>query len=204
METNWFQFGATLVGGGLAGAFVKQLFDNRRNRLQPIEYSYELKPFYDITAHSIIPSKIILKEDGKEYPFTNLVIGSLTIKNTGILDFPKFTFGMTLDEDASFINIKQDDEHRHSLATYDSIPSIQSPLNKIDLELTPFNRKNIYTFNFLISSKYGTETEDIDFSVSSSQAVKLNNVKNDRMLRVSFEVIKPVLKIGPLSVGFDR
>src|SRR5215203_2697653 len=125
METNWFQLGATLVGGGLTGAFVKQLFDNKRNRLQPIEYFFKIKPFYDIAAHSIIPSKIILKEDGKEYPFTNLVIGNLTIKNTGSLDFPKFSFGMTLDDDATFINMKQEDEHRHSQASYNNMPSIQ-------------------------------------------------------------------------------
>lgn len=204
METNWYQIGTALFGGGLMGAFVKQFFDNRRNRLQPIEYSFELKPFYDVSAHSIIPSRIILKEDGKEHPFTNLVIGSLTIKNTGSIDFSSFSFGLTLADDATIINIKQEDDHRHHLAKYDSTPSISNPLSKIDITLTPFNRKNTYNFNFLISSKYGTEAEDIDFNVSSTQAVKLINVKSDRLLKVSLEVIKPLLKIGPVSIGFEK
>jgi hypothetical protein len=205
MEINWVQIGIAASTGGLAGALLKQFFDNRRNRLQPITYSFELKPFYDSDSHSIIPSRIILKEDNQEFSFSNLVIGTLKIKNSGILDFPIFSFGLTLDDDTKFINIKQQDQHRHHSSAYSITPTINNQVNIIDIALEPFNRKNIYEFNFLISvTGYYPTIEDMTFEVSSKQAVKLIKISNSKSIEMAFEIVKPIIQIGPIKISVEK
>jgi hypothetical protein len=205
MEINWLQIGIGALSGGLAGAFLKQFFDNRRNRLQPISYSVELKPFYDLDAHSIIPSKIILKENNQEYSFTNLIIGSLSIKNTGLVDYSKFSFGLTLDDDANFINIKQEDQHRHHTASYSVTPAISNEAGIVDITLEPFNRKNIYKFDFLISAKgYYPSINDMTLDITSTQAVKLIKISDTKAIDLAFEIVKPIIQLGPIRISLGR
>lgn len=201
MEINWIQIGIGAASGGLAGALLKQFLDTQKNRLQPINYSFEMKPFYDSTSHSIIPSQIILKEGNMEYSFKNLIIGSLIIKNAGNLYFSEFRFGLTFLDDAKCINIKQEDEHRHHFSTYSAVAAMNNQLELLDVTLKPFNSRNIYKFNFLITTpNYGYDGDDLVLEVTSAQAARLNRVGQVKPVDLALEYVKPIFTIGPLKI----
>ncbi len=41
-EINWIQAGIGFLSGGAFGAFIKQYFDNKKNRIQPIKHLIDL------------------------------------------------------------------------------------------------------------------------------------------------------------------
>jgi hypothetical protein len=205
MEINWIQIGFGALTGGLTGALTKQYFDNRKNRLQPISYSIELKSFYNSDEHSIIPSKIILKENDQDYSFCSLYIGSLNIINSGSVDFSNFTFGLTIDEDAKFINIKQEELHRHHKATFNILPTITNQTSILDVMLDPFHRKKTYKFNFVIASNsYIPSIECLSLELTTTQSVKLIKISKDKSIDITFDIAKTLLQIGPIKVTLSR
>lgn len=170
-EINWVQIIIGFVSGGVFGALIKQFFDNRRNRIQPIGYSLEIKSFFDSGDNKLIKSEVILKDEVKEYKFSKLFTGTLVVVNSGLSDYSDFTFGITVSGKVKVIQINPTTSDRHHNADFAARPSLGNQINSFDILLKPFNRKDKYTFDFLLTSEDATITES-DLQISSSKPVK--------------------------------
>ena len=187
---NWIQVIIGFLSGGAFGAFIKQFFDNRRNRIQPIGKSIELKSFYDKADNRLIDAQIILKEDNLEYKFSKLYTGTIQILNSGLTDFQEFNFGITTSNSVKFVQIKSTSLDRHHLVNYSQKPALQSQLDVFDITLKPFNRKDIYTFDFLLTTSQTTITEN-DIQISSAHPIKWNKLVSTT--EIIFEIANKTL-----------
>ncbi|MFP9099766.1 hypothetical protein ACLI09_11985 [Flavobacterium sp. RHBU_24] len=170
-KINWIQLGLGFLSGGAFGALIKQFFDNRRNRLQPIAKSVEIKPFYDSSNNEIFNSSIVLSDGSDDYKFERIFICSIKIINSGLHDFEKFSFGITGAKDAKFISIKGNSKDRHHQINFSNKPSLNNQIENFDVSLLPFNRKDYYSFDLLVT------TSEIDINpknikISCPHAIK--------------------------------
>lgn len=101
-EINWIQVGLGFLSGGAFGAFIKQYFHNRRNRVQPVGHNVEIKSFYNSVDNKLINSEVILQDDTRKYKFSILYTGTIELLNTGLSDFPEFDFGVTASDKIKF------------------------------------------------------------------------------------------------------
>lgn len=175
-KINWIQIGIGLISGGAFGALIKQFFDNRRNRIQPVGYLLEVKPFFDSNDAKLIDSKITLTEGDNEFRFSKLYTGSLKIVNTGLLDYNEFDFGITCPETLKLIHLKATTDDRFHTATLSNKPSLQNHLSSVDFKLTPFNRKDAYSFDFLISC---------EVSIDFGEAIKMGSPKPIKWVKLT-------------------
>jgi len=180
MDTiNWLQVGIGFLSGGAFGALIKQFFDYRRNRIQSIEYSIELKPFYNSKKTKILDTQITISEGTNEYKFANLYTGTIEIINAGLIDFSNFSFGVTLTDGIKFIQNKSTLKDRHHIAELINEPTLANQTNSFDVNLTPFNRKDRYVFDVLLTCSNSNMPRDC-INISSSMPVKLTKVSTTR------------------------
>ena len=171
MELNWLQIIPSIICGGAAGAFIKQYFDNERSKVQPVSYSIEVKSFYDSGKNTILQSKIILQGTAKEYTFSRIFIGTITLINTGVNDYREFSFGLTCNEAIKFIHLNTTTANRHRNFDSLSTPSLENRLSSFDITLKPFNRKDIFTLDVLMTSDNDNDIVNEDIEISSSHSV---------------------------------
>lgn len=173
-KINWIQIMAGFLGGGAVGAVIKQFFDNRKYKIQPISQSIELRPFYDSSATPILNSQVILTGDTQEYKFSNLFSGTITITNSGHIDYPTFNFGITAPNDTRFIHLTYETSDRHHIADSSNRPSLENQSLMFDLSVQPFNRKDIYKFHFLATTTQSS-IKNINIETSSPHSIKWIN-----------------------------
>ena len=188
-DINWFQIGPAILCGGAAGAILKQIFDIRRNRIQPIGYSIELRSVYDSGDNTLLNSQIILNDGSISYKFNRLYTGTIEIRNSGLNDFPDFKFGLTLPDSAEFVQVIPNIKDRHHIVTLSDTPSLGNQISAFDVSLTPFNRKDSYIIQFLATASYKNLSQ-ADVLISSSHPIKLVPIYNaENMLSLAVEVI---------------
>lgn len=169
-EINWIQIGIAFAGGSVSSTILKQILDNRKNRIQPITYNIELRSVYDQMADSSLSeSYITLTNEKIEYKFPRLWTGSIELFNFSQTDFKEFEFGIT-GRNLRFLQITPYSLDRHHNATVQSAPTLQSPAEAFDAILKPFNRKESYRFDFLLTSDSMFIKED-SLKVSSPHPV---------------------------------
>lgn len=170
-EINWIQVLIGFLSGGAFGALIKQFFDNRRNRVQPVGHSIEIKPVYDSNDDFIMNSSITLTEKSKEYKLPNLYIGTIELVNTGLTDFNEFEFGVTCPEHVKIIQVRTITKDRHHLVNIYNNPSLDNQLSSFDMKLQPLNRKDNYSLNVVLTSEQSSISED-DIQISSKHSIK--------------------------------
>lgn len=168
---NWIQVIIGFISGGAFGAVIKQFFDNRRNRIQPIGHAIDLKSFYNSGDNKLMTSEVILKDNEKEYKFSKLYTGTIEVLNSGLSDYSDFQFGITTSDKIKFIQVKPISSDRHHTAEVSQKPAPDNQVSSFDITLKPFNRKDKYSFDFLL-----TTTEPFvsvaDLQISSSKPIK--------------------------------
>lgn len=174
-DINWVQIIAGFFCGGAFGAFIKQFFDHRRNRLQPVGYSIEVKPLYNSNSTNLIKTQITLTEGIEEHKFSNLFVGGLEIINIGLSDLSEFNFGVTLAESDQVIHLKTNSKDRHHIAELSVEPTLSNGITSFDIKLKPFNRKDSYSFDMLITSSNNYVLID-KIKVSTSASVALSKI----------------------------
>lgn len=199
---NWLHILFGFLSGGAFGALIKQGFENRRNRIQPIGHSIELDSQFVSFENELINSQVILTDTTGKYTFNRLYSGKLRIINTGSLDFPEFNFGLTLNDTQDFIQIKANSEDRHHNVEVVKKPELSEQINTVDIKLKPFNRKDSYDFDFLITSDSVNVSAE-DLKISSPHPIKWIGIAktSDLLLELAKQT---VLKIGPLSVNLNK
>ena len=174
-KINWIQIVIGFLGGGAVGALIKQFFDSRRNRIQPIGYSIELKPFYNSRDTQLVNTQITLNDGTNEYNFSNLYTGTIEIVNTGLIDFPIFSFGINLPIGIKFIQSKPTSKDRHHIAELINEPTLANQTNSFDINLKPFNRSDRYVFDVLLTNSNSYISDDC-LNISTSMPVKLTKI----------------------------
>jgi hypothetical protein len=199
---NWIQILIGFLGGGAIGALIKQFFDNKKNRIQPIAHSIELSSLYDSFANGVINSEVILKDTTGDYSFSRLYNGKLKIINTGSTDFSEFIFGLTINTDADFIHADVKTKDRHHVLEIVNNPGLSNQINAIDFKLKPFNRKDHYIFDFLITSEL-VNVSSKNIEISSPHPIKWisETQTSDLLLEITKQTL---LKIGPLTLDFRK
>jgi hypothetical protein len=165
------------LGGGTMGALIKQYFDKKRVRIQTISYCLELNSLYESTSNKLVNSHISIREGETEYKFEMLFSGSLWFYNTGNIDFSDFKFGLTLNEEFKFIQIRPSNLDRHHQPVFSNLPNLKNQISQFDIELKPFNREEKYSFEFLISANDFVTLKN-SFQISTSHPVKFEKVKS--------------------------
>jgi hypothetical protein len=175
-KINWLQLLIGFFGGGAFGSLIKLFFDNRRNRIQPIEYLIVLKSVFNSRETNIADTQVTIKDEGHECKFTSLYTGTVEIVNTGLIDYHKFSFGLTLDNKGKFIQVWQKSTDRHHIAEFVNEPSLANQVDRFDIKLEPFNRKDRYEVNFLLTAS-GPYVSNKIIHIGTSSPVKLTPQK---------------------------
>lgn len=166
-DINWLQILIGFLSGGAFGALIRQYFENRRNKIQPIFLYIEVKSFYNSEKNGFFNSQIILTGTTKEYKFSRLYTGTIELINIGLNDYSEFGFGITCPEEIKFIQMRLISSDRHHVAEIISTPSLENQINTLDIILKPFNRKNKYIFDILLTTDNSVITErDIKISTA--------------------------------------
>jgi len=197
-DINWIQVGAGFLSGGAFGALIKQYFDYRKNRIQTITFNTELKPFFNKSSENSLASKFVIKDHGVDFRFQDLYIGTLTILNTSNQDYPEFNFGLTYTSQNLFIQIQQQEVDRHHTSDFNTLPTLYNQVQQFDITIKPFNRKDSYSFDFIINV---TEEEKVqDLKLGTSLPVKLKEVTSitelANLMPKGLEISLPFMKLS--------
>ena len=161
------KIGLPLLGGGAMGAIIKTYVDKRKNRIQPIKKLVEISNLF--TPEKILDdylTKITLSGSTSVYNFDNLYIAKIEIFNIGNKDYEEFSFGITAPENVEIVNIETTTEDRHH--TIESVQNVNfdNHSNIIDFVCKPFNRKNSYKIELLLTASETIENFNLEFSTS--------------------------------------
>lgn len=199
---NWIQIGIGFLGGGAFGALIKQFFDYRRNRIQPIGRNIEIKSFYDSIENKMLNSQVILTGGTQEYKFSKLYTGTIKIVNSGLIDYPSFSFGITGNDNIRFIHLKPTTIDRHHMVEIPDLPTLDNQINKFDVVLRPFNRKDTYIFDILATTIDGDLNQN-DIQISSSHPIKWIDLTSTS--KIILEIAKEsTIVFGPISIGLRK
>lgn len=168
---NWIQALLGFLSGGACGALIKQYYDNRRNKVQPIARTVEIKSFFDAQENRLLNSQLTFKESSQVYTFSNLYSGTIEIINSGQHDYTEFSFGITCPNNVKLIHIKSISSDRHHIVEFETLPSLENQINTFDVNLKPFNRKDSYIFDILATTTEG-QFSAMDVEISSSMPIK--------------------------------
>jgi len=187
-KINWIQVALGFLGGGAVGALIKQFFDSRRNRIQPIGYSIELKPFYNSQGiNTQLINQITLNDGTNEYQFSNLYTGTIEIINTGLKDYPNFSFGINLPTGVYFIKNKSTSKDRHHITELTNEPTLTNQTDSFDINLKPFNRKDRYVFDVLLTDSNPNSNLSNDcITISTPMPVKLTKISTTGEAIISY------------------
>jgi hypothetical protein len=196
-DINWFQVVIGLISGGAAGALIKHYFDNKKNRIQSIGLLIEIRSIYDAGENGLLNSQIILTGANQEYKFSKLYSGTIEIINTGLHDYSNFDFGITCDESIRFLQVKTISSDRHHKAEISSHPALENQINSFDIVLEPFNRKDHYKFDILLTT---TKSEILaeNIKISSPKSIRWVNFtsKSDAIVTFANKTFIDLVLIG--------
>lgn len=159
------KIGIPLISGGAAGALIKALIDKRNNRIQTIKKSVEISTIF--SPEKILDdylTKITLSGTTSVYHFDSLYIAKIKIVNSGNKDYGNFTFGITTPDNVEIVNIETNGEDRHHSINYTPTIDFSNKSSIVDFSLTPFNRKNSYSIELLLTSVDSVKNIDLEFS----------------------------------------
>ncbi|MEJ5960755.1 hypothetical protein [Pedobacter immunditicola] len=194
---SWVPILASLVGGGACGAFLKQLFDNRRNKIQSITRSIEIKSFFDAQENQLLNSQLTLKESSQVFTFSNLYSGTIEIINSGLHDYEEFEFGITCPQNVKLIHVKAVSTDRHHVTEINQLPSLENQISSFDINLKPFNRKDIYKFDILATTTEG-QFNALDVTISTSRPIKWINPMHTQKIIAEIALEMPLFPLGIL------
>ena len=145
----------------------------------------------------------MLQSQTNEYKFSNLYIGTIEIINTGQLDFQEFSFGINLTEGNKFIQNKSSSKDRHHIVEITNEPTLANQTHSFDIKLKPFNRKDRYVFDVILTSSF-IDIYDDCFEISTPMPVKLTKISTkDILLSLNRNMVKflfPGFGISDLTI----
>ncbi len=150
----------------------------------------------------MIESELVLKDSTGEYKFTRIFTGSLRIINSGSQDYGEFVFGLIISEGSTFIQAKATTKDRHHNLELNNEPRLSNQISTLDIQLKPFNRKDEYKLDFLVTSNHPNVSAG-DIKISSPHSINWIGFTDttDLILDIARNT---VFKIGPLSINLNK
>jgi len=172
---TWWQLAAGLLGGGAMGALLTAVITAFRGRIQPVSYTVRVT-LLSPTKPGI--SLIFCDDSGTEWPYSNLYETVVSVRNQSNKDWPRFSFGLTLQSyhKATFASVETPDRH-HELALASAI-SPSAPISELDYTSTPFNRGDEYTLKLYIVAYNNRPLAESDIRLGSVEAVRFSRVSH--------------------------
>ncbi len=156
---------ASIIGGGAMGAVITAFINNRKNRIQRIGKSVKVTDiFFPNPLMDPHITRITISGTTESYHYESLFLCHIEIENIGNKDFKSFDYGLTLPSNAKIVNVQTKTNDRHHEIIYTPSISFESNSDRIDINLTPFNRKDCYIMNLLITSDSPVVADQIHFS----------------------------------------
>ena len=199
-DPNWWHVGASLAGGGAAGAVFSNIVAAYRSRRQPVGYRVEVVPVFTGTlgASSMVASLSIT--DGHDVvELSNLFVFKLQVVNKGNRDIDEFAAGFELPPHEQAIYVEGEPPSRHHSFSLTNKVTPGDPNDCFDFCLKPFNRADLYTLNaFVVTTDGHTPSGAIE--PTSPQPVRF--VGMPTIAELALEAAQGTsVKIGPLKVG---
>jgi hypothetical protein len=199
---KYYPLGATLIGGGLAGAVLNNLISKYNNRLQPIEREIKVvKVFRDSIGSKGLKANITIEKNGSEVKYSNLYIVNVSIKNIGNVDYDKFRLGLTLKPSKKIIDVRPQSTDRLHKITPSSEIEPTNPQEFVDVVCEPFIRRFEYKIRLIVVS----ESKDKmflpgDISISSTSPIKF--VDKNRLSKTTLELLYELVR--SINIPFIR
>jgi len=161
-DIQWFPAVLGLLGGGAVGAMITAFVTTHRGRIQPVRYHLELKELFAGVAPGPSTSvQVMLSDRGAVYAFSDLQQVSLEITNGGNVDRANFKFSLSFPEGTKIVFVEANDADRnHKFITKPEI-SPGKPVDVLDFEIEPFNRRDIYQVAAYVTEASELNTQDI-------------------------------------------
>jgi hypothetical protein len=157
-DTNWVQVGASLAGGGFAGAVLTNLVTALRNRRQPIGYRVDVVPVFKGTlVDSNLTARLEVRDPTGPVELDNLFLTEIQLVNRGNRDWSQLKAGITLNGGDSVVHIVPFSPDRHHACTIAVQPCPKSPSSAVDFTLAPFNRDDSYKLRAYINLQKGVD-----------------------------------------------
>lgn len=173
-ETEWAKIGASLLGGGLAGAILTNIITVYRSRVQPIGRSVVVSPLFTagFTGSALSPT-VTVTSASATHQFPNLHVAEVQVVNRGNRDFDTFSFGLTLATGDQAVHVDPVTSDRHHTVTIDPLIAPDKMQSKSDFTLRPFNRRDAYTLRVFIVA--GNSMPGA-ISVSSPEPIRFTDI----------------------------
>lgn len=200
-DTNWIIIGASLIGGGAAGAVITAIGSVVRNRKQAIAYRTEVDPLF---KGGMFPSgmraslTLFSPTGGYAQEIPNLFVANIEVMNRGNKDYDSFKLGFTLSNGDSAVHCAVNSSDRHRQAQIVTTLGPGTPVNEIDFLLVPFNRQDQYKFTLYVVTQYGAERPG-EIRLGSTEPVIFSQAPS--VAEVAAEAAKLALKIGPIKIS---
>jgi len=202
-DPEWTQIGASLIGGGAAGACITALVSAYRNRRQPVGHSIQEVPVFRHTlGDSSLQAKITVSDGTNDFQFDNLFLLDVRIVNRGNRDMAQFPFGVTLSEDNKAIHVESVTPDRHHAVIERSDVTPAAPKGEVDFALQPFNRADTYLLKLYVVLPDGRERPG-PIAISSPEAIRLTTMPSVGEL-LAQAARSAVVKVGPMSLQLSR
>lgn len=153
----------TLIGGGACGALITFFLNYRKQKKQKIYYHvfvYGVLPRNLRVQDYAIEHNLVNSKTGEKEILSNLYTLSLSIINTGNIDYKKFLFSVSLPKDAQIITIEQHSKERLYESSFDPTPGASDGKNYIDITVDPFNRQDERDYTILFKANKDYDYED--------------------------------------------
>lgn len=202
-DTNWIIIGASLIGGGAAGAVITAIVSVVRNRKQSIAYRTEVNPLF---KGGMFPSDIrasltlFSATGGYAQEIPNLFVANIEVVNRGNKDYSSFKLGFTLSNGDSAVHCAASSSDRHRQAQIMTTVGPGAPVKEIDCLLVPFNRQDLYKFTLYVATQHGAEHPG-DIKIGSTEPVIFSQAPS--VAEIAAEAAKLAIKVGPLKISIS-
>ncbi len=202
-QISWVHVVVALIGGGSAGAIINALISGYRARLQPVGRRVEILPVFIKQSEnpSGLTAEIAIAHNDSINTFKNLYLAEILVVNRGNKDLNEFKFGVTLSGGDRCIFIVPSAPDRHHKVLQDSVVTPQSPQDAIDFTLSPFNRKDSYSFKMYIVILEGAEQPN-KIVLGSSSPVRFTDMPTVRDILT--RAVENAVNVGPISIYLRR
>jgi hypothetical protein len=188
--------------GGLGGAIFKAIWDEWKNRTQPVGRAIEFLPILKPPKNSGgLRTRVVVSEGENTKEFNNLFLCNIEILNRGNQHNDEFTFGVTFEPEEYIINVEAKQSDRHHTVTH-TPASIINPQTFVDFTLKPFNRNNRYHLKLYVTIPPSKEEPSIP-QLSSTHPVQFTAIQSFAQL-VAQSIEITAVTAGPFRVSIFR
>lgn len=200
-QIQLLQIGASIIGGGAAGAIITGLVTSYKARILPIGKRIEVSPLFTSDFGGPNFTTCITVSDGTtDYNFPNLHVAEILLINRGNRDLSSFSFGITLSGKDKVVHVEPLSQDRHHVASLINTCTPMAPSSALDFKLCPLNRGDSYTLKLFIVAEADEPTA---LSISSPEPVRFTEIPSVAETLAAVASTMPI-NLGPLELRIIR